>query len=104
MAHEATIALRVPQPLIDLHQAAAILSDLAWYIEQAGLSRLRWIEKEQTAVTKVMAEIDEHLDAAGVAEYAQAAILSEAPGESFARFLNVYAGNAHYDTFMPSRL
>lgn len=104
MAHEAAIALKVPQSLIDLHEAGAVLSDLAWYVENASVRRLHWMEKEQAAITRVMAQLDGHLDAAGVADYAQAAIVSEGSWELFTRSLNVFSGNGRYDPLVPARL
>ena len=104
MAHEAAIALNVPQSFIDLHEAGAVLSDLAWYVENVGVRRLHWMEKEQTAITSIIAHLDEHLDATGVAEYAQAAILNEENWKMFTRSLRVFSGNGHYDPFVPARL
>ena len=104
MAHEAAIALNVPQSLIDLHEAGAVLSDLAWYVENAGVRRLHWTEKEQAAITRVITHLDEHLNAAGVADYAKAAIVNEENWELFTRGLKVFSGNGHYDPFVAARL
>ena len=104
MAHEAAIAMNVPQSLIDLHEAGAVLSDLAWYVENVGVRRLHWMEKEQAAITSIIAHLGEHLGMAGVAEYAQAAILNEDNWGQFTRSLRVFSGNGHYDPFVPARL
>ena len=83
MAHEEATAQRVPRALIDLHEAGAVLSDLAWYVENAGIRRVDWLEREQAAITRVMDELDDHLDAADVTAYAQAAITSEESWEAW---------------------
>ena len=104
MAHEEAIAQRVPRSLIDLHEAGAVLSNLAWYVENAGIRRVDWLEREQAAITRVMDELDDHLDAADVTAYAQAAITNEESWESFARNLTAFSSDGRYDALERSHL
>ncbi|KZT19609.1 acyl-CoA oxidase [Neolentinus lepideus HHB14362 ss-1] len=106
MAFEAAVAAKVKKELIDLYEAVAIQSDLAWYIECSGLTRRGHTEVENMALTAVYQNMGVIFEQCGTAPYVVAAIRDQQAWDNFVCTLKLYRGKAKYDPFieMKSRL
>ncbi|KAI0292232.1 acyl-CoA dehydrogenase NM domain-like protein [Multifurca ochricompacta] len=84
IAYDAARAAQVDPPLLDLFEAASVLLDEAWYVENLGVSRAELREREARAIEAAFPHLEEYLSRMDVAPYVVAPIVSD---EKWGQFL-----------------
>ncbi|KAI0292233.1 acyl-CoA dehydrogenase NM domain-like protein [Multifurca ochricompacta] len=90
IAYDAARAAQVDPPLLDLFEAASVLLDEAWYVENLGVSRAELREREARAIEAAFPHLEEYLSRMDVAPYVVAPIVSE---DRWQRFIDTLQEN-----------
>lgn len=77
MAYDAAVAAGVDPALVALYEVSCMKADAAWYVENAGITRVEIREMEARAVETIFPRLEEFLDALDVEPYITAPIINE---------------------------
>ncbi|KAF2423394.1 putative acyl-CoA oxidase [Tothia fuscella] len=93
MAYEAAVASgTVDRRLINLYESSCIMKDLSWYVENNGMNRAEMLDTDEAAVSAVMDDVEDLIDAAGAGRWAHAPIISEKGWKTFVGELPKFEG------------
>lgn len=94
LAYSAALRAKLPQPLLDVYECAAIRQDSAWYSEQGGLSRMDQRLREDAAVSSMLPQLRSFLAHLDIENYVTAPIVSDAGWKEYLAALPIHTGNA----------
>lgn len=97
MAYDAAIASGVDQELIDLYVASCMRFDPAWYVENAGVSRMDQREMESRAVDAVFLRLEEFLIQMNVEPYISAPMISDERWEKYVNNLTTFQSRGKHN-------
>lgn len=97
MAYEAAVKEKVHPDVLAMYEAGVVKLDSSWYVEHARLDRRAQHEMEDRALTAMLPNIEDLLDATGAEPYCGAPIVSDASWAKFVDGLPHYSGKAVLD-------
>lgn len=96
MAWEAALSSDVPGPIVQLYEIGAIGADVAWYVENMGLSQAEFNEEEDAVLSMVYSGLEGYLSSLCAESYAKATILSDKSWSNFVDTLPIWKGCSDY--------
>ena len=97
LAFSCALDAGVPRPLLDLFECYVMKLDLAWFIENAGITDAAFRRREDAAVLAALPHLKEYVDDLDVRRWATAPILTDKSWSEWLGMLPVQKGFEQQD-------